>query len=105
MLAQEQKFVCTTPPTIPSHHTCFHRLLSLSCPARRPDLTSEEREQVLQNLMREIAALWQTDELRRQRPTPVDGECGAMMLQKVGVAAGQLSHAAATVTAEHWGGT
>jgi len=40
----------------------------------RPDLTAEEREKALQDLMREIAALWQTDELRRQRPSPIDGE-------------------------------
>ncbi len=28
-------------------------------------------------LQREVAALWQTDELRRQKPTPLDGGWGA----------------------------
>jgi phosphoenolpyruvate carboxylase len=43
-------------------------------PLRRPDLSAEERDTVLQDLVREITALWQTDELRRERPTPIDGE-------------------------------
>jgi hypothetical protein len=31
---------------------------------------------VIQDLLREVTALWQTDELRRQKPTPVDGGRG-----------------------------
>jgi hypothetical protein len=31
---------------------------------------------VLEDLVREVTALWQTDELRRQKPTPVDGKGG-----------------------------
>lgn len=56
--------------------------LTCSCPVLcypfRPDLTSEERETVIHDLVREITALWQTDELRRQKPTPVDGELQAV---------------------------
>ena len=40
----------------------------------RGDLTLEERDHVLADIVREITALWQTDELRRRKPTPVDGE-------------------------------
>ena len=38
----------------------------------RPDLTPAEQEHSLAELQREIAAAWQTDEVRRARVTPLD---------------------------------
>ena len=38
----------------------------------RPDLTRLEREAAIESLRREITAAWETEEVRRERPTPLD---------------------------------
>ena len=38
----------------------------------RPDLTPREREDLLLALRREITAAWETDEVRRERPSPLE---------------------------------
>ena len=43
----------------------------------RSDLSAEERETTIEELVREITALWQTDELRRKKPSALDGKLHA----------------------------
>lgn len=41
-------------------------------------MTEFEKGQVIEDLIREITALWQTDEIRRRKPTPIDEAKGGL---------------------------
>jgi phosphoenolpyruvate carboxylase len=46
----------------------------------RPDLTVFERDTAIETLRREVAAAWETDEVRRTRPTPLDEVRGGLVV-------------------------
>src|SRR5688572_32974633 len=50
----------------------YNRIASLLAANDRPDLTFPERDEVNAALRREIETAWETDEVRDQRPTPLD---------------------------------
>ncbi len=71
----EIELVLTAHPTEVTRRTLlrkFNRIAECLAQRDRLDLTVPEREDVDETLYREIHAIWETDELRRQRPTPVD---------------------------------
>lgn len=81
MISQTVEVVLTAHPTQVNRRTLqfkHTKIAALLQQNDRPDLTEEEREAVLQDLLREVAGLWQTDELRRQKPTPIDEAKGGM---------------------------
>ena len=55
--------------TLTQKHNRIARILAFR---DRPDLTAAEQDESLEDLYREIAASWQTDEVRRDRITPLD---------------------------------
>ncbi|KAK1268047.1 Phosphoenolpyruvate carboxylase 4 [Acorus gramineus] len=72
---QEVEIVLTAHPTQINRRTLQYkhiRIAHLLEYNERPDLSHEDREMLIEDLVREITALWQTDELRRHKPTPVD---------------------------------
>ncbi|KAF5957988.1 hypothetical protein HYC85_005213 [Camellia sinensis] len=85
---QEVEIVLTAHPTQINRRTLQYKHIRVACfdfdyePARslqhllefndRPDLGHEDREMLIEDLVREITSIWQTDELRRHKPTPVD---------------------------------
>ncbi|KAK3442813.1 hypothetical protein EUGRSUZ_B03067 [Eucalyptus grandis] len=72
---QEVEIVLTAHPTQINRRTLQYkhiRIAHLLDYNDRPDLTHEDREMLIEDLVREITAIWQTDELRRHKPTPVD---------------------------------
>jgi phosphoenolpyruvate carboxylase len=69
------ELVLTPHPTEVSRRTMIHkynRIASLLAVNDRPDLTFPERDEVTAALRREIETAWETDEVREQRPTPLD---------------------------------
>jgi phosphoenolpyruvate carboxylase len=69
------ELVLTSHPTEVSRRTMIHkynRIASLLAANDRPDLTFPERDDVHAALRREIETAWGTDEVREQRPTPLD---------------------------------
>jgi phosphoenolpyruvate carboxylase len=73
--AMRIELVLTSHPTEVSRRTLIHkynRIASLLARRDRPDLTIPEQEEVATALRREIEAAWDTDEVRHDRPTPLD---------------------------------
>ena len=69
------ELVLTAHPTEVSRRTLiqkYNRIAALLAERDRPDLTVPERDEVAAALRREIEAAWETDEVRQQRPTPLD---------------------------------
>jgi phosphoenolpyruvate carboxylase len=69
------ELVLTAHPTAITRRTLSYKHLRIAealAVQDRPDLTAAERDDVLEELRREITAAWETEEIRPRRPTPVD---------------------------------
>ena len=69
------ELVITAHPTEIMRRTLQHkynRIADALAGRDRPDLTPLERESLLQAMRREIAGAWHTEEVRRERPSPLD---------------------------------
>jgi phosphoenolpyruvate carboxylase len=69
------ELVLTSHPTEVSRRTLIHkynRIAALLARRDHVDLTIPEQEEVTASLRREIEAAWDTDEVRQERPTPLD---------------------------------
>ena len=69
------ELVLTAHPTEVSRRTLIHkynRIAGHLAARDRPDLTVPESDELTAALRREITAAWETDEVRHQKPTPLD---------------------------------
>jgi phosphoenolpyruvate carboxylase len=79
----EIELVLTAHPTEIVRRTLlqkYDRIARALAEKDRPDLTLWERETVVETMRREIAACWETDEIRRVRPTPLDEVRGGLLV-------------------------
>jgi phosphoenolpyruvate carboxylase len=77
------ELVLTAHPTQAARRTLLekHRRIARGLARRdQPELLPAEQEEVVEELRREILAIWCTDELRRRRPTPVDEARAGLVL-------------------------
>ncbi|KAF0804820.1 phosphoenolpyruvate carboxylase [Alcanivorax xiamenensis] len=69
------ELVLTAHPTEVTRRTLirkYDQMADLLAESDRPDLTAEERLRLEQRLRELIISAWSTDEIRREKPTPVD---------------------------------
>jgi phosphoenolpyruvate carboxylase len=69
------ELVLTAHPTEVSRRTLIHKYNRIAArlgERDRPDLTVPERDELTDALRREVASIWQTDEVRHQKMTPID---------------------------------
>jgi phosphoenolpyruvate carboxylase len=77
------ELVLTAHPTEVVRRTLlqkYSRIGELLARNDRDDLTVPERREVVEELRREITAAWETDEVRRERPTPLDEVKGGLFI-------------------------
>ena len=77
------ELVLTAHPTEITRRTLVHKhaeIAELLARKDRPDLTPFERGEVKDSLRREIAAAWETEEIRPRRPTPLDEVIGGLLI-------------------------
>eukprot|EP00250_Pteridium_aquilinum_P033931 c6677_g1_i1 orf=354-3539(-) len=78
---QEVEIVLTAHPTQINRRTLQYKHLRIAHLLEykdRAELTHEDRELLIEDLVREIVSLWHTDELRRRQPTPLDEAKGGL---------------------------
>jgi phosphoenolpyruvate carboxylase len=69
------ELVITAHPTEIMRRTLQHkywRIANALAELDRPDLTPSERDALIDAIRREITAAWETEEVRRERPSPLD---------------------------------
>ncbi len=69
------ELVLTSHPTEITRRTLIHKYLHIAdalMQLDRPDLTVPERAETIEELRREIAAAWETEEIRPRKPDPLD---------------------------------
>jgi phosphoenolpyruvate carboxylase len=77
------ELVITAHPTEVVRRTLlqkYKRIADLLADRDHSDLTSDEEQDILDDLRREITAAWETDEVRHERPTPLDEVKGGLFI-------------------------
>ena len=75
VISLQVELVFTAHPTEIMRRTLQHkyrRIAEALAERDRPDLTPLERDMTLETLRREITAAWETEEVRRERPSPLE---------------------------------
>ena len=81
VIKEKVEIVLTAHPTQVNRRTLQHKLTVIAQLLATKDaggLNEEEQARNIEDIRREITALWQTDELRRRKPTPLDEARGGL---------------------------